>query len=72
MKTRIIVGAAMLLSLGSALAGGMIYQKEKSTSADEYEPAASAVGADEITPELIAKWKATSATADYSPPMLPI
>jgi hypothetical protein len=72
MKTRITVGAALLLSLGSALAGGMIYQQEMSPSAEVFEPAAAAAEARELTPELIAKWKATAATVDYSPPMLPI
>jgi hypothetical protein len=72
MKTRITIGAALLLTLGSALAGGLIYQKDKSASTEGYEPAATSVEAPELTPELIAKWKATSATADYSPPMLPI
>jgi hypothetical protein len=72
MKTKITVGAALLLSLGSALAGGMIYQKDKSPGTAEFEPAAMSVEGGELTPELIAKWKATAATVDYSPPMLPI
>ena len=72
MKTRIMVGAAMLLTLGSALAGGMIYSKDKSASMDAAGSAAMSLEARELTPELIAKWKATSATADYEPPMLPI
>jgi hypothetical protein len=73
MKTKITIGTAMLLTLGSALAGGMIYSKEKSTnSAHELEATAVSIEAGELTPEVIAKWKATSATADYSPPMLPI
>jgi hypothetical protein len=71
MKTRITIGAAMLLTLGSALAGGMIYQKEK-TSSPELEATAVYSNAPELTPDLIAKWKATAATTQYSPPMLPI
>lgn len=73
MKTRIMIGTAMLLSLGSAVAGGMIYAKDKSGSAiSELGVSPVAVEAYELTPETIAKWRATSATADYSPPMLPI
>ena len=73
MKTRIVMGAAMLLSLGSAVAGGMIYVKDKSGSAvSQLNVSPVAVEALELTPETIAKWKATAATADYSPPMLPI
>lgn len=73
MKTKITIGTAMLLTLGSALAGGMIYSKEKpASSAQEFEATAVSIEAGELTPEVIAKWKASSATADYSPPMLPI
>ena len=72
MKIRITVGTAMLLTLGSALAGGIIYTKEKSPDSQQLEPATIAVGASDVTPEMIAKWKATSTTLDYSPPMLPI
>lgn len=74
MRTKITVGAALLLTLGSALAGGMIYQKEKSPAAtiEAIKPAAVMTDADEVTPEMIAKWKATAGTAEYTPAMLPI
>ena len=73
MKTKITIGAAMLLTLGSALAGGMIYTKDKSANvAPEFEATTVSIEAGDVTPEMIAKWKATSATADYTPPMLPI
>jgi hypothetical protein len=71
MKTRIFVGAALLLTLGSALGGSMIHSN-KSVTVPAFESGAVAVEARELTPEMIAKWKATSATAHYSPPMLPI
>jgi|JRYD01.1.fsa_nt_gb hypothetical protein len=73
MKTKITVGAVLLLTLGSA-AGGMFYQKERSpTAADEaMMTAPAALDAQEVTPEMIAKWKATAGTADYTPAMLPI
>jgi hypothetical protein len=74
MKTKIAVGAAMLLSLGTALAGSFIYTKDKAAGeALEIAPVESSVQSlDDLTPETIAKWKATAATIDYSPPMLPI
>ena len=72
MKTRITVGAAMLLTLGSALAGGLIFQPERSSPANEFAPVATNDDSHSVTPEMIAKWKATAATADYTPPMLPI
>jgi hypothetical protein len=72
MKTRITVGAALLLTLGSALAGGLIYQKDKPVESNAYEPSTLSVDSREVTPEMILKWKATAATSNYSPPMLPI
>jgi hypothetical protein len=72
MKTKIAIGTVMLLSLGTALAGTFIYTKEKSAGgALEFAPIESQ-SLDDLTPETIAKWKATAATTDYSPPMLPI
>ena len=70
MKTKITVGAALLLTLGSALAGGFIYQKD--SGATDYVPSMTTGDASDVTPEMIVKWKATAATSDYSPPMLPI
>jgi hypothetical protein len=74
MKMKVTIGAAMLLTLGSALAGGLMYSKEKSAGSVQEPAATTSTSLDvaDITPELIAKWKATSVTADYSPPMLPI
>jgi hypothetical protein len=72
MKTKLtVVAAGLLLTLGPALAGGLIYQQSKAAESAQ-TPAASALTPRAVTPELIAKWKATAATADYSPPMLPI
>ena len=73
MKTRITIGAVMLLSLGSALAGSMMYSKgEPAGVFEELNPSAVSVDALDVTPEMIAKWKATAATTEYSPPMLPM
>jgi hypothetical protein len=73
MKTKLTIGAAMLLTLGSALAGGLMLQKDGSGRIVESTPIdGSVVDAREVTPEMIARWKATAATSDYSPPMLPI
>jgi hypothetical protein len=72
MKIKITVGAAMLLTLGSALAGGLILQKDKASDTSELMPASVSVDLHEVTPEMISRWKATAATSDYSPPMLPI
>jgi hypothetical protein len=69
MKTKMAIGAAMLLMLGSSLAGGKIYQKETSGAASEAMPAA--IKAEEqLTPATIAKWRASA--ADHTPAHLPI
>ncbi|HEY8539819.1 MAG TPA: hypothetical protein VIL28_13200 [Steroidobacteraceae bacterium] len=69
MKTKMAIGVAMLLALGSSLAGGKIYQKETAGAAVEVTPVAVEVQ-EELTPATIAKWRATA--ADYSPALLPI
>jgi hypothetical protein len=71
MKTRIVVGATLLLSLGSAVAGSMLYgQGQDRARADE--PAAATVTAETVTPAMIAEWKANSSTSDYIAPRVPI
>jgi hypothetical protein len=72
MKIKLTAGAAMLLTLGSAVAGGLILQKDVSRDTNEFIPTSTADNMTEATPEQIAKWKLTAATSDYSPPMLPI
>jgi hypothetical protein len=72
MKMKLTVGAAMLLTLGSALAGGLILHKETPSASSSFTPPSTSGGTHEVTPEMIAKWKVTAATADHTPPMLPI
>ena len=72
MKIKLTVGAAMVLTLGSALAGGLIIQKGAATQAVVPVFSATSANSTEVTPEMIAKWKVTASTTDYSPPMLPI
>ena len=68
MKTKLTVAAAgLLLALGPALAGGGLTINE--TGATKL---AALEQSREVTPELIAKWKATAATSDYSLPMRPL
>ena len=74
MKTPIVVGAALLLTLGSAVASSFIYGQGRSASAPSEKPAAavSPAAQQEVTPEMIAMWKATATSLDYSAPKLPI
>jgi hypothetical protein len=73
MKTRIVVGAALLLSLGSAVAGSFIYGQGRVSAAEPQLPVAvTPVAQQQVTPEMIAMWKATAASSDYVAPRMPI
>lgn len=72
MKTRIAVGATLLLTLGSAVAGSLIYGQGRSAAATHEPVAAAAAAQEQVTPEMIAMWKATAASSDYVAPRVPI
>jgi hypothetical protein len=74
MKQRIALGAAMLLTLGTAVAGTFLYGHEQTaaetaqiTLPSDHEPAAQ-----RVTPEMIAMWKASAASTDYEALKAPI
>ena len=69
MKKRIALAfAGLLLTLGTAVAGTLIYGHGQKESLDSYQPAT----ARQVTPEMIAMWKATAASSDYIAPKVPI
>lgn len=75
MKTRIaITGTGLLLTLGSAVAGTLIYGQDRNAFAQPYESVAVATPAadQQVTPEMIAMWKATAVSSDYIAPRVPI
>jgi hypothetical protein len=72
MKTRIAVGAAMLLTIGSAVAGSLIYTQGRVTATVEHDAAALSAVQSKVTPEMIAMWKATASSSDYAAPRIPI
>ena len=67
MNMRIALGAALLLALGSAVGSAAV-----KTHTDDANADVTGVSATDVTPETLAMWKATAATADYTPPRLPI
>jgi hypothetical protein len=68
MKKRIAIGfVGLLLTLGSAVAGTLIYGHGQKSTLESYAPAAAPV-----TPETIAMWKATANSRDYIAPKVPI
>jgi hypothetical protein len=72
MKTKFTLAAAMFLTIGSAVAGSAMLQTGRASGADRLIVPAPYSDPQVVTPEMIAKWKLTAATSDYTPPMLPI
>lgn len=69
MKTRIaVIGTAMLLSLGSAVAGSVIFAQGKS----DVVASSATIAQQEPSAETIAMWKATSSTSGYIAPRVPL
>ena len=63
MKTRIAVGAGLLLTLGTAMAGTLIYGQGQGRSATAQS---------QVTPEMLATWRAEAAADDYISPKVPL
>ena len=71
MKKHILVGTSLLLTLGTAVAGGLMYGgQDAGTSLDSYAP--SSTLAQEPSAQTIEAWKATASSADYIAPKAPI
>lgn len=69
MKTHIVLGTALLLTLGSAVAGSLLYGRSE---ARVVPPAHADVSADQVTPAMIADWKESSTSYGYIAPKVPI
>jgi len=73
MKKRVALAASLLLSLGSAVASTFFYghapvrETVKITLPSDHQPATQ-----QVTPQMIAMWKATAASTDYEAPKAPI
>ncbi|HLS82616.1 MAG TPA: hypothetical protein VK025_14545 [Steroidobacter sp.] len=72
MKTHFAIGAALLLTLGSAVAGSLIIGSGESARAVSGFEAQIPASQLEATPDLIVMWKATAASTEYSAPKAPI
>ena len=69
MKKHILVGTSLLLTLGTAVAGTLMYGSN--SAADQYAPASS-VAQDLPSQATIEMWKATASSSDYIAPKAPI
>jgi hypothetical protein len=72
MKTRIAVGAGLLLTLGTAMAGTFIYGQGQGHGATVQLAATSTADTTPVTPEMIAMWRVTANSADYVAPKVPL
>lgn len=76
MKKHIVLGTALLLTLGTAVAGTLMYGNGQGSidTVDAFSTYESAtVGpAQQPSPEVIAYWKATASSTDYLAPKVPI
>jgi hypothetical protein len=68
MKTRIAVGTGLLLTLGTAMAGTLIYGQGQGNSAI-VQPETVATT---VTPEMIAMWRGADSADDYIAPKVPL
>jgi hypothetical protein len=71
MKKHILVGASLLLTLGTAVAGTFIYGRDSNLTLDSYDSNTTRV-AELPSAATIDMWKATSSSADYMAPKAPI
>jgi hypothetical protein len=71
-KRRIALGAALLLTLGTAVAGTFLYGHEQTAMVEPQITLPSDSSVSTVTPEQIAMWKATAASTDYEGLKAPI
>jgi hypothetical protein len=67
MKKHILVGTSLLLTLGTAVAGTLMYGQDSSTAVDPIS-----VAQDQPSAATIEMWKATASSSDYIAPKAPI
>jgi hypothetical protein len=71
MNTRIVLGLGLSLTLGSAVAGTLIYGQGQAGSV--YEAPTELMNSEVApSPEMIALWKATAVSAEHHAPKVPI
>jgi hypothetical protein len=70
---RILIGTGLLLTVGTAVAGTLLYGQGTPAAADEVSPALTLSASSVASPEMIASWAATDGfDDDYIAPKVPI
>ncbi len=72
MKIRIALATGLLLTVGTGVAGTLIYGQGTHTAAPELAPAVAISANDVATAEMIVMWHATADSGDYFAPKVPI
>ncbi|HEX7114772.1 MAG TPA: hypothetical protein VF193_06540 [Steroidobacter sp.] len=75
MKKHVALGAAMLLTLGTAVASTLIYgseQVQRRHAIETHENKVATAEGLEASPDMIAIWKATAVSVEYIAPKVPI
>ena len=73
MSNRIVVGTALLLTLGTAVAGTFLYGQTPASMGDANNaPMIEQVSNDIPSVETMEAWKASAVASTYIPPKLPI
>jgi hypothetical protein len=71
MKKHILVGLSLLLTLGTAVAGTLMYG-QGSTATPKSDAPVSIVALEQPSQATIEMWKATASSSDYIAPKAPI
>jgi hypothetical protein len=69
---RILLGTGLLLTVGTALAGTLLYGQGVSPASPELSPAVTLSATSTATPEMIATWAAADSADYYVAPKVPI
>jgi hypothetical protein len=72
MKTRIAAGAGLLLTLGTAMAGTLLYGHGRDAVVQPEVAATAITAATQVTPEMLAMWRAEARSTDYIAPKVPL
>jgi hypothetical protein len=70
MKKHILLGTSLLLTLGTAVAGTLMYGQGSGATPEAYAPAS--VALEQPSQATIEMWKATANSSDYIAPKAPI
>ena len=72
MKTRFVLATALLLTVGTAIPGTIIYGQGKSAAAREVGGTTVVSAETPVTPDVISMWQTTVSADDYLAPKAPI